>query len=93
MLTFAPQDFVVYSCNDYVVYCFFNFSIVTFTDVYVSYVIPKTFFNNLSHSHSSHGFSVTVCFIIPKPTNIDIKVEAATFDYSQNTSIEVLNQV
>jgi hypothetical protein len=46
-------------------------SLVTFTDAYVSYVIPKTGYNE---STKSYFVTVTVCLIIPKPTTIDVSI-------------------
>ena len=49
----------------------FTCSIVTFTDAYVSYVVPKTGYND---STKSYYLTVTVCLIIPKPTTIAVSV-------------------
>ena len=46
-------------------------SILTFTDAYVSYVIPKAEYDA---STSSYYLSVTVCVDIPKPTSIEVNV-------------------
>ena len=46
-------------------------SIVMFTDAYVSYVIPKT---DYDESTKSYYVTVTVCLIIPKPTTIDVAI-------------------
>ena len=46
-------------------------SLVTFTEAYVSYVIPKTGYNE---STKSYFVTVTVCLIIPKPTTIDVSI-------------------
>ncbi len=54
-----------------ITYHSFNPSIVTFTDAYISYVIPKTSYNE---STRSYYVTVTVCFIIPKPATIDVSV-------------------
>ena len=47
------------------------YSIVTFTEAYVSFVTPKTHYN---HSTKSYDITITVCLIIPKPTTIDVAV-------------------
>ena len=46
-------------------------SLVTFPEAYVSYVIPKTGYNE---STKSYFVTVTVCLIIPKPTTIDVSI-------------------
>ena len=48
-----------------------NSSIVTFTDAYVSYVIPKAEYDN---SSKSYYVTITICLIIPKPTAIDVTI-------------------
>ena len=50
-------------------------SILTFTDAYVSYVIPKAEYDA---SASSYYLSVTVCVDIPKPTSIEVNVLTAS---------------
>ena len=50
---------------------FIHCSLVTFTEAYVSYVIPKTGYNE---STKSYFVTVTVCLIIPKPTTIDVSI-------------------
>ena len=46
----------------------FYYSLVTFTEVYVSYVIPKAEFDIGYH------LSVTVCVIVPQPASFDLSV-------------------
>ena len=47
-------------------------SIVTFNDVYVSYVTPKTDYDN---STKSYYVTSTICLIIPKPGSFNVTVE------------------
>ena len=54
-----------------VLHIFLSSSIVTFTEAYVSYVIPKTHYDPLT---KTYFVTVTVCLIIPKPTTIDVAV-------------------
>ena len=48
------------------------YSIVTFTEAYVSYVIPKTGYDNTA---AAYYLTLTVCLVIPKPTSFKVTVE------------------
>ena len=61
---------------------------VMFTDAYVSYVIPKTGYNE---STKSYYVTVTVCLIIPKPTTIDVAIATTVSGPSIPKIQKVLN--
>ena len=77
---------MVYS-YDVVNLCLFNFSIVTFNNVYVSYVIPKTGYNASQIGLTHYYFSITICLIIPKPISINVAVGSSTFVNNGTTGI------
>ena len=70
------------------VYDTFYFSIVTFDDAYVSYVIPKTGYNE---SSKSYFVTVTVCVIIPKPGNFNFEVKTTLNDLNVPDIFKVVN--
>ena len=49
----------------------FYYSLVTFNDVYVSYVIPKAEYDSTA---GSYFLSVTVCVIVPQPASFEVNV-------------------
>ena len=51
--------------------CVFHHSLVTFNDVYISYVIPKAEYDS---SDGSYYLSVTVCVMVPQPASFDLNV-------------------
>ena len=60
----------------------FHHSLVTFNDVYVSYVIPKAEYDD---SDGSYYLSVTVCVMVPQPASFDLNVVTTSVLSNGNT--------
>ena len=63
-------------------------SLVTFTDAYVSYVIPKTGYDE---STKNYFVTVTVCVVIPKPGTFNFEVETKLNGLNVPAIFKVIN--
>ena len=63
-------------------------SLVTFTDAYVSYVIPKTGYDE---STKNYFVTVTVCVVVPKPGIFNFEVETKLNGLNVPAIFKVIN--